>query len=125
MRDAECGWPHPERWLRSPPAPHSPPRLRDLRGGKFVLSHEPGANHVAREDLLRRTRGIRDVGSALTMFGVTFNEPAGRGVPVPGAELIAVRELAAIVAPGAYAVMDATPEQASAHGEIIADPGAP
>ena len=119
MRDAGCGWPHPERWVRSPPAPHSPPRIRNLGGGKFVLSHEPGAKHVAREDLLRRTRGSKDVGGALTLFGVAFNEPAGRGVPVPGVELVAVRELAAIIAPGAYAVTEPTPELATAHGEII------
>jgi len=68
---------------------------------------------------LRRTRGSRDVGGSLTLFGVTFSEPAGRGVPVPSSELVAVRELAAIVAPGAYAVMDPTPEQAATHGEII------
>jgi hypothetical protein len=68
---------------------------------------------------LRRSRGIRDNGTALTLFGVTFNEPAGRGVPVPGSELVVVRDLAAIVAPGAYAVIDPTPEQATTLGEIV------
>jgi len=106
--------------LQSSPTPHSPPEhLRDVEGGKFVHSHEPEANHAAREDLLRRTRGSKDVGGSLTVFGVTFNEPASHGAPVAGSELVAVRELAAIVAPGAYAVMEPTPEQATAHGEII------
>jgi hypothetical protein len=68
---------------------------------------------------LRRSRGVRDNGSALTLFGVTFNEPAGRGVPVAGSELVAVRDLAAIVAPGAYAVIDPTPEQATTLGDIV------
>ena len=68
---------------------------------------------------MRRSRGIRDNGNALTLFGVTFNEPAGRGVPVPGSELVVVRDLAAIVAPGAYAVIDPTPEQATTLGEIV------
>src|SRR6188768_4277633 len=115
MRDAGCGV------AASPGAfavtAHSPPELlRDLQGGKFVHSHEPEANHAAREDLLRRTRGSRDVGGSLTLFGVTFNEPASHGGPVAGSELVAVRELAAIAAPGAYAVMEPTPEQAAAHG---------
>ena len=101
--------------------PNSPPELlRDLQGGKFVLSHEPEANHAAREDLLRRTRGVRNNGGALTLFGVTFNEPAGRGVAVPGSELIAVRELAAIVAPEANSVTEPTPERATTLGDIVA-----
>ncbi|HKP15494.1 MAG TPA: GvpL/GvpF family gas vesicle protein, partial [Gemmatimonadaceae bacterium] len=68
---------------------------------------------------MRRTRGIRDVGGSLTLFGVTFNEPAGRGAAVAGSELVAVRELAAIVTPGSYAVVDPTQEQVTAHGEVI------
>ena len=44
---------------------------------------------------------IRDTGGALTLYGVTFSEAAARAAPVTGTELVAVRELAAIVGAGA------------------------
>ena len=68
---------------------------------------------------MRRSRADKDAGGSLTIYGVTFSEPAGHGPPVNGTELIVVRELAAIVAPSAYTVVEPTPEHASAHGEII------
>jgi len=68
---------------------------------------------------LRRSRGERNVGGALTLFGVTFSEAAGRGAPVNGSELVVVRDLAAIAAPGAYEVIEPTADQASALGEIV------
>jgi hypothetical protein len=69
---------------------------------------------------LRRTRGDRDIGASLTLFGVTFLEPAGHGAPLNGAELVGVRELAAIVGPGSPAVVDPTAEQATLLGDVIA-----
>jgi hypothetical protein len=57
---------------------------------------------------------------ALNLFGVTFGEGSGRSTPVPGTELIVVRDLAAIVAPGAYSAVEATEDTASALGEAIA-----
>jgi hypothetical protein len=67
---------------------------------------------------VRRTRSDNS-SSSLTLFGVTFLEPAGHGAPVSGTELVGVRELAAIVGPGAYAVVDPTPDQALALGAIV------
>ena len=74
---------------------------------------------MACEDQVRRTRGIRDTSAALTLFGVTFSEPAGHGAAVSGTELVVVRELAAIVGPGRYAAVDPTPEEATALGAIV------
>jgi len=68
---------------------------------------------------VRRSRADKDAGGSLTIYGVTVSEPAGHGPPVNGTELIVVRELAAIVAPSAYTVVEPTAEHASAHGEII------
>lgn len=68
---------------------------------------------------MRRTRGDKDGGGSLTLFGVTFLDAAGRGASVSGTELIGVRELAAIVGPSAYVVVDPTPEQVSALGDIV------
>ena len=68
---------------------------------------------------MRRTRGDREVGVALKLFGVTFSEASGRSVPVPGTELIVVRDLAAIVAPGAYSAVEPTEEQATTIGNAI------
>jgi hypothetical protein len=68
---------------------------------------------------VRRSRADKDAGGSLTIYGVTFSEPAGHGPAVNGTELIVVRELAAIVAPSAYTVVEPTPEHASTHGEII------
>jgi Gas vesicle synthesis protein GvpL/GvpF len=62
---------------------------------------------------VRRTRGDREVGVALNLFGVTFAEAGMRGPAVPGTELIAVRDLGAIVAPGAYSVVEPTEERAT------------
>lgn len=71
---------------------------------------------------MRRSRADRDTGGALTLYGVTFSEAAARAAPVTGTELIAVRELAAIVGAGAaYAVKEPTPEQASALGDVVGD----
>jgi hypothetical protein len=50
---------------------------------------------------------------------VTFSETASRGSPVRGTELVVVRELAAIVAPGVYAAVEPTEEQATNLGEVI------
>jgi hypothetical protein len=68
---------------------------------------------------LRRTRGDRDGGGALTLFGVTFLEPAGHGASVSGTELIGVRDLAAIVGPSAYTAVEPTAEQASALADVV------
>ncbi|HKH94812.1 MAG TPA: GvpL/GvpF family gas vesicle protein [Gemmatimonadaceae bacterium] len=62
---------------------------------------------------MRRTRGDKEIGVALNLFGVTFVEASTRGTPVLGTELIVVRDLAAIVAPGAYAVVEPTEEAAT------------
>jgi len=69
---------------------------------------------------VRRTRGDTEIGAALNLFGVTFSETSGGGTPVPGTELIVVRDLAAIVAPGAYSVVEPTENHASLVGEVIA-----
>ena len=69
---------------------------------------------------VRRTRGLRDSSGSLTLFGVTFSEPAGHGTAVSGTELVVVRELAAIVGPGKYTSIDPTPEDATALGDIVA-----
>lgn len=71
---------------------------------------------------MRRTRGIRDTGGPLSLFGVTFSEAAARAAPLAGTELVVVRELAAIVGPGAaYAAKEPTPEQAVALGEVVGE----
>jgi len=57
---------------------------------------------------------------ALNLFGVTFVEAGMRGTAVPGTELIVVRDLAAIVAPGAYSVVEPTEEQATVLADAIA-----
>ncbi len=69
--------------------------------------------------MVRRTRGLRDTSGSLTLFGVTFSEPAGHGTAVSGTELVVVRELAAIVGPGKYTSIDPTPEDATALGDIV------
>ena len=69
---------------------------------------------------MRRTRGDREISVALNLLGVTFSETSGRGAPVPDTELVVVRDLAAIVAPGTYAVVEPTEEQATAIGTTIA-----
>jgi hypothetical protein len=68
---------------------------------------------------LRRTRGDRDGSGALTLFGVTFLEPARHGATVSGTELIGVRDLAAIVGPSAYTAVEPTAEQASALADVV------
>ena len=70
---------------------------------------------------MRRTRGVRDIGGALNLLGVTFSETSGRGAAVPDTELVVVRDLAAIVAPGTYIVTEPTEEQATQVGDAIAD----
>ena len=82
---------------------------------------------MACEDEVRRTRGVRDTSAALTLFGVTFSEPAGHGASVSGTELVVVRELAAIVGPGKYAAVDPTHEEATALARAVvgAGPDAP
>ena len=69
---------------------------------------------------MRRTRGEREVGVALNLLGVTFSETSGRGAPVPGTELVVVRDLAAIVAPGKYAVVEPTEDEATQVGDAVA-----
>ena len=69
---------------------------------------------------MRRTRGIRDASAALTLYAVTFSEPAGHGASVSGTELVVVRELAAIVGPCRYDAVDQTPEEGRALGAIVA-----
>jgi len=71
---------------------------------------------------LRRSRGVRDTGGALSLFGVTFSEAAAHGPAITGTELVTVRELAAIVGPGAtYASKEPTPEQVVALGNVIGE----
>jgi len=53
------------------------------------------------------------------MFGVTFSEGHDRPSPVTGMELVVVRELAAIVAPGPYAAQEPTPEHVRQSGEVV------
>lgn len=64
---------------------------------------------------------MRDIGGALNLLGVTFSETSGRGAAVPDTELVVVRDLAAIVAPGTYIVTEPTEEQATQVGDAIAD----
>ena len=70
---------------------------------------------------MKRTRSDTDVGAALKLFGVTFSEAGGRGAPAPGIELVEVRDLAAIVAPGPYLAVEPSEDQARAVGEVIAE----
>ena len=97
-----------------------PERFRDRPPEKFVHVHGPDGIH-AREDHVRRTRNTTEVGAALKLFGVTYSDAANRGVNAPGTELIAVRDLAAIVAPSAYAAIEPTEEQALSAGAVIAE----
>jgi hypothetical protein len=57
---------------------------------------------------------------ALNLFGVTFSEATGREAPVPGTELVVVRDLAAIVAQTPYHAVDVTDERIDDVTEIIA-----
>jgi len=68
---------------------------------------------------VRRSRGDKEISVALNLFGVTFVEASTRGTPVPGTELIVVRDLAAIVAAGAYSVVEPTDELATAVANAI------
>ena len=70
---------------------------------------------------MRRTRSTTEVGAALKLFGVTFSDAANRGANAPGTELIAVRELSAIVAPAAYAPVEPTAEHALSAGAVVAE----
>lgn len=69
---------------------------------------------------MRRTRGDREIGVALNLYGVTFSESSAHRAPVPDTELVVVRDLAAIVARGAYAAVDPTEENATRVGTAIA-----
>ena len=70
---------------------------------------------------MRRTRSTTEVGTALKLFGVTYSDAGNRGASAPGTELIAVRDLSAIVAPSAYAPVDPTPEHALSAGAVVAE----
>ena len=70
---------------------------------------------------MRRTRSTTEVGAALKLFGVTYGEAGHRGVAVADTELVAVRELAAIVAPTAYAAVEPSAEHAASAGAVIAE----
>ena len=70
---------------------------------------------------MRRTGGNTVVGAALKLFGVTYAEAGNRGAAVPGTELIAVRELAAIVAPAPYAAVEPSAEHASSTNGVITE----
>ena len=70
---------------------------------------------------MRRTRSNTDVGAALKLFGVTYAEAGNRGAVVPGTELVVVRELAAMVAPSAYAAVEPSAEHATSAGGVIAE----
>ena len=69
---------------------------------------------------MRRTRGDREIGVALNLYGVTFSETSARGDAVPDTELVVVRDLAAIVARGTYSAVDPTEEHATQIGAAIA-----
>ena len=68
-----------------------------------------------------RSRSDTDRAAALKLFGVTFSETGGHGAPVPGIDLVVVRDLAAIVAPGPYLAVEPSDEQARTVGEVIAE----
>ena len=70
---------------------------------------------------MRRTRNTMEVGTALELFGVTHGDAANRGANAPGTELIAVRDLSAIVAPSAYAVVEPSAEHALSAGAVVAE----
>ena len=57
---------------------------------------------------------------AFNLYGVTFNEAqAAHAEPVPGASLVAVRELAAIVGDSDYTVLQPTPERVAQYTEVV------
>jgi len=70
---------------------------------------------------VRRTLRSTDVGAALQLFGVTYSEAGAGGAAVPGTELITVRELAAIVGPSAYTLVEPEPEHAMSAGSVIGE----
>jgi hypothetical protein len=57
---------------------------------------------------------------ALNLYGVTFSETSSRGAPVPDTELVVVRDLAAIVVRGTYSAVEASEEDATRVGALIA-----
>ena len=70
---------------------------------------------------MRLTPSSTEVGTALKLFGVTHSDAGNRGANAPGTELIAVRELSAIVAPSAYAAVEPSPEHALSAGAVVAE----
>ena len=58
---------------------------------------------------------------ALTLYGVTVTEAHAVHPPVPGTELVAVRDLAAIAGPSEYTVVEATPERVEHHIEVMTE----
>ena len=70
---------------------------------------------------MKRTKNSTDVGAALKLFGVTYSDAAHQGASAPGTELIAVRDLAAIVAPSAYAAVEPTEEHALSSGAVVTE----
>ena len=70
---------------------------------------------------MRRTLRSTDVGAALKLFGVTYTEASVSGAVVSGTELIAVRELSAIVAPSAYTLVEPSAEHAVSAGSVIGE----
>jgi hypothetical protein len=57
---------------------------------------------------------------ALNLFGVTFNETNGARPRVPETELVAVRDLAAIVGPSEYSALEPTAERVQAYTDVVA-----
>jgi hypothetical protein len=57
---------------------------------------------------------------ALNLFGVTFNETNGARPRVPDTELVAVRDLAAIVGPSEYSALEPTAERVQTYTDVVA-----
>jgi len=56
---------------------------------------------------------------ALNLFGVTYNDPHNGAAGVAGTQLIAVRELAAIVAESPYATLEPSDERVARVAEVV------
>ena len=97
--------------------------MTDARSSTPVDSgREAGAGRpaqVERRERRETTRGRGSGRAGLALFGVTFSEGHDRVSPVTGVELVVVRELAAIVAPGPYTAQEPTDEQVRHAGEVV------
>jgi hypothetical protein len=74
---------------------------------------------VERRERRETSRGRTSGRGALELFGVTFSEGSVRIAPVPGVELVVVRELAAIVKESPYNAQEPTDERVRVSSELV------